>query len=302
VFDFARSALDAALQVPEKVVHTLTHTARSVLALARDSVSLIMSPERPATLFSAPRTLLNRPLTAHRAVAFGRVSLATVKQIKNEFGVTVNDVILAACARALGVYLREHGERPEHPLVTTIPVSEHSIDDDGVIRNRSSAMFIGLPVHLEDAASLVRSVHDQSVGAKRLYEYLGRGMLAEWIDLAPPGLFAAAANLYSRWKLAERLPPAHSVVISNVPGPPFPLYAGRSRLVAAYPLGPIFEGAAVNISVMSYDGSIDIGLITCPESVPDPQEIARGFERAIGELAVAAERGIEPRPSARSAR
>jgi diacylglycerol O-acyltransferase len=302
VLDFARSAVAAAVQVPSKLVHALVHTGRALTTLTRDSISLIVSRERPAALFSAPRTLLNRALTTERAVAFGKVQLDTVKRIKNEFGVTVNDVVLAACARALGMYLRECGERPEHPLVTTIPVSEHGIDNAGTMRNRVSAMFVGLPVHIEDAALLVHTVHDQSVGAKRLYDSFGPEMLAEWIDLAPPGLFASAASLYSRWKLADRVPPAHSVVISNVPGPPVPLYAGSSRLIAAYPLGPILEGAAVNISVMSYNGSVDIGLITCPQSIPDPHVIARGFERAIDELAMAAERRVDLCSSKRSAR
>jgi WS/DGAT/MGAT family acyltransferase len=273
------------MQVPEKLVHTLAHTGRACLALARDSAALVK--QGPSTLFSAPRTLLNRALTAERAVAFGSVPLDTVKQIKNRFGVTVNDVILAACARALGIYLREYGERPVRPLVTTIPVSEHGVGDDGAMRNRVSAMFVGLPVHLDDAAALLRSVHEQSLGAKRLYDAFGPEMLAEWIDLAPPGLFSAAAHLYSRWKLAERVPPPHSVVISNVPGPPQPLYSGGLRLVAAYPLGPILEGAAVNISVMSYAGSVDIGLITCPNAVRYPSRIARGFEDAIAELEAA---------------
>jgi hypothetical protein len=104
----------------------------------------------------------------------------------------------------------------------------------------------------------------------------------------PPQLFSAAMGLYSRWQLAERVPPAHSVVISNVSGPPMPLFAGDARLVVAYPLGPILEGAAVNITVMSYDGWVDIGLITCPRAVARPIEIARGFERAIDELGAAA--------------
>ena len=97
-------------------------------------------------------------------------------------------------------------------------------------------------------------------------------------------MFAGAAALYSRWKLAEHLPPAHSVVISNIAGPSMPLYVGDARLVAAYPLGPIFEGAVVNITVLSYAGSVDIGLITCPMSLPRPDEVARAFERAIAEL------------------
>jgi WS/DGAT/MGAT family acyltransferase len=239
-------------------------------------------------LFSSPRTSFNHALTPKRAVGFGRVPLATVKKIKNAFGVTVNDVVLAACARALGEYLRAHGETPRRPIVATVPVSEHAGESAPMRGNRVSAMFIGLPVHLDDLALVVHSIHEQSIGAKKVYAAFGPSMLAAWADLMPPRLFAAAMARYSRWRLAEYVPPAHSVVISNVPGPPMPLFAGDARLVAAYPLGPVLEGAAVNISVMSYLDAVDIGLITCARAVPRPSEIARGFERAVEELAAAA--------------
>jgi len=216
------------------------------------------------------------------------VPLATVKHVKNAFGVTVNDVVLAACARALGQYLREHGETPRRPLVATVPVSEHGAGGGVTSANRVSAMFIGLPVHVDDLETVVRSIHEQSIGAKKVYASFGPYLLAEWVDMAPPPLFSAAVGLYSRWQLAEYLPPAHSIVISNVAGSPVPLYASGARLIAAYPLGPVLEGAAVNISVMSYDGALDVGLITCPRAVPHPSEIARGFERATDELAAAA--------------
>jgi hypothetical protein len=80
------------------------------------------------------------------------------------------------------------------------------------------------------------------------------------------------------------MPPIHSLVISNVPGPPMPLFAGGARVVATYPLGPVLEGAAVNITVLSYQGSVDVGVISCRETVPDAWVIAAGFERAISRL------------------
>jgi WS/DGAT/MGAT family acyltransferase len=283
------SVFEAAVNAPGKIVSTLNRTGHALVSLARDSVHLITTRERPAMWFSSPRTAFNRALTADRAVAFGRVPLATVKQIKNAFGVTINDVVLAACARSLGEYLRMHGETPRRPLVASVPISEHASDRPVPSINRVSVMFLGLPVQLDDPEAVVRSIHEQSLGGKRVYETFGPYMLAEWVDIAPPPLFAAAVGAYSRWKLAEYVPPVHSLVISNVPGPPVPLYAGGARLVAAYPFGPILEGAAINITVMSYDGSVDLGLITCPRAVPRPAEIARGFERAIGELAAAAE-------------
>jgi diacylglycerol O-acyltransferase len=287
--DLAGAVWDAAAEAPGKIAHALNRTGHALVSLARDSVHLITTRERPAMWFSSPRTVFNCALTAERAVAFGRVPLATVKRIKNAFGVTVNDVVLAACARALGHYLREHGEAPQRPLVASVPISEHGIEGPVTSINRASVMFIGLPVHLDDPAAVVRSIHEQSIGGKRVYETFGPYMLAEWVDIAPPPLFAAAMGAYSRWKLAEYVPPVHSLVISNVPGPPMPLYAGGARLVAAYPFGPILEGAAVNISVMSYDSAVDMGLITCPRAVPRPAEIARGFERAVDELAAAAD-------------
>jgi WS/DGAT/MGAT family acyltransferase len=258
------------------------------MLLARQSVKLITTAEHPAMLFSAPRTSFNRALTADRAVAFGRVPLSTVKEIKAAFGVTVNDVVLAACSRALGQYLHAHGEMPDRALVATVPVSEHAMDEAAITGNRVSAMFIALPVHVKDLAVVLRSIRAQSAGAKKVYAAFGPSMLAEWADLMPPQLFAASMELYSRWKLAERVPPAHSVVISNVAGSPVPLYAGDTRLIAAYPLGPILEGAAINMTVMSYDGSVDIGLVTCPRAVPRPSEIAREFERAVEDLSRAA--------------
>jgi hypothetical protein len=191
--------------------------------------------------------------------------------------------VLAACTLALRDHLRTRGEQPQCAIIATVPVSDSASGDTG-FGNRVSAMFIGLPVHLDVATDVLRTVHEQSVGAKKAHAAFAPATLGDWAELAPPVLFAGAAALYSRWKLAEHLPPTHSVVISNIAGPPMPLYAADARLVSAYPLGPILEGAVVNITVLSYAGSLDIGLITCPKSVPRPDEVVRAFERAVAEL------------------
>ena len=146
------SALQVLMRAPAKVVSTLGRTGNALVLLARQSVHLVTTAEHPAMLFSAPRTSFNRALSAERVVAFGRVPLATVKEIKNAFGVTVNDVVLAACSRALGQYLRAHGETPQRPLVATVPVSEHAADTTSTSVNRVSAMFIALPVQIDDSA------------------------------------------------------------------------------------------------------------------------------------------------------
>lgn len=283
--ELALAVLRAAAETPGRAAATLRRTGQALLRLAGQSVSLITTRERPAMLFATPRTCFNRALTAERAVAFGRVDLERVKAVKNAFEVTVNDVVLAACTRAIGDYLRERGELPNRPLVATVPVSEHGMEGGPASSNLVSAMFIGLPVQEEDPRAVMRSIHEQTLGAKKVYASFGPYMLAEWVEMAPPPMFAAAVGAYSRWRLADHVPPAHSVVISNVPGPPVPLYAGEARLIAAYPFGPILEGAAVNITVVSYDGSVDVGVITCPRAVRRPHDLTDGFERAIGDFA-----------------
>jgi WS/DGAT/MGAT family acyltransferase len=291
----AGSALLSLLRAPASVVRTLTHTARAVGPFVRNAIEQASAAVPTILPFSAPRSMLNHALTAERAVAFGRVTLTAVKEIKSAYGVTVNDVVLAACTRALGDYLRAHGEPPPGPIVASVPVSEHVAGDTGQPSNRVSAMFVGLPVHLTAVEDILAFIQAQSAGAKGRYESLGSAMLADWAELAPPALFAGAAGLYSRWQLAERLPPPHSIVISNVPGPPFALYVGRVRLAAAYPLGPVLEGAGINISVLSYAGSVDIGLITCPRAVAEPSEIARGFERSVEDMLASARQLVSRR-------
>jgi len=296
----AASAVLSAMRAPVSVVQTLMHTARALPPFLRDLIEGASAVVPRILPFSAPRSTLNHALTPERAVAFGRVPLASVKEIKRAYGVTVNDVVLAACTRALGDYLRAHGEPPLRPIVASVPVSEHVASDAGQLSNRVSAMLVGLPVHLTVVEDIVTFIRTQSAGAKDRYASLGPAMLADWAELAPPALFSGAAGLYSRWQLAERLPSPHSIVISNVPGPAFVLYAGPARLVAAYPLGPVLEGAGINISVLSYAGSVDIGLITCPRAVAEPSEIARGFERSVEDMLASARQLSSHRPSVAS--
>jgi len=287
-------ALAAVAHAPANVAQALMHTARAVVPFARTAITGASALVAPILPFSAPRSRLNQALSPERAVAFGRVDLASVKQIKCAYGVTVNDVVLAAVAIALGDYLRAHGEPPHHPIVASVPVSEHAPNDAGTSGNRVSVMFVGLPVHLTRTEDILAFIHAQAHGAKEIHAALGPAMLADWAELAPPGPLTVAAGLYSRWQLAERLPPPHSIVVSNVPGPPCALWVGNARLAAAYPLGPVLEGAGINVSVVSYAGSVDVGLISCPRAVPDPGEIARRFERAIADMLASIRRAPSP--------
>jgi hypothetical protein len=119
---------------------------------------------------------------------------------------------------------------------------------------------------------------------KQQHARLGIAALGEWAEFTSSGLLGTAARFYSKQKLADRHRPLHNLVISNVRGPGAALYAADARLTAAYPLGPLMEGAGMNITILSYAGSVDFGVVACRRAVPHVSEIALGFGAAIGRL------------------
>jgi WS/DGAT/MGAT family acyltransferase len=237
------------------------------------------------TPFSAPRTSFNGSITSRRSVAFANLNLEDVKSVKNALGCTVNDVVLAVCGGALRRYLEARDEVPEKSLIAAIPVSVHGGDMEGV--NQVSAMFASLATDVDDPVERIRAINAVSRAAKDEHQAIGAGFLQNWAEFSGPNV-GLAFRLYSRMKLAERHAPIHNLVISNVPGPPFPLYFGGAKLVSLNPLGPIFEGAGLNITVLSYLDSVGFGLIACPESIPDLWSLAGFVPDAFEELKKAA--------------
>jgi WS/DGAT/MGAT family acyltransferase len=248
--------------------------------------------KRESPLPSAPRTRLNGRVTSRRAVALGSVSLSDVKRVKSAFAATVNHVVLAACAGALRRYLGTHGEIPRQPLVAAVPMALADRAADG-IGNSLSVLLVRLPVHLADPLDRLNASRDASRDAMRAHELLGGSQLREWADILTPPLLAGASQVYMRFGLAEHHRPLTNVVISNVPGPPMPLYCGGARVVACHPIGAIYDGCALNLTVMSYDGTIGVGAIACPDMVPAVDAIPRGFEASVAELRQLAEGASE---------
>jgi hypothetical protein len=153
-------------------------------------------------------------------------------------------------------------------------------------------MFVALPCHLDDPLERLRAIRESTKGAKEEHNALGADVLLNWTEHATPNVFSAAARAYTRLKLADHHRPIHSLVISNVPGPDFPLYLAGSELVAGFPLGPVMDGAGLNITVMSYRGVLNWGLVACAETVPRLSQLAQYIPDAIEELAAAA--GLDP--------
>lgn len=280
----------------ELIAHAVNSRARGVaklLPLLGQTVStaanLVQRHRDPDTIvgavpLTAPPTPWNAAVTPHRKVSFAKVDLADVKALKDSYGVTVNDIVLALMGGTLRRYLEAKDALPDDPLIAVCPVSVRTDDEKGETNNRVSAMFTTLATHLDAPAERVARIHETTKGAKEDHNAVGANFLTEWAEYAAPRTFALASRLYSQLNLADRHRPIHNVVISNVPGPPVPLYYAGAELVAAYPMGPIMEGAGLNITVMSYRDRVDIGFMACRELVPDVWDLPGHVDAAMAEL------------------
>jgi len=246
-------------------------------------------PQSKAALpLSAPRTSFNGSLTWRRSVALTAIGLDDVKRLKAATGTTVNDVVLAVCTGALREFLLEGDELPAKPLVAVVPVSVRSDVDDPRGSNQVSTMFVQLPVEQDDPIDRLQAIHDGTLGAKEEHEALGPDTLINWAEHATPNFFANAARLYSRMRLADRHRPIANLVISNVPGPDFPLYLAGAELVAGFPLGPVMDGMGVNITIMSYRGVLYWGIHASPDTIPRLWNLTAAVPVALDELLLAA--------------
>ena len=250
-------------------------------------------PERKvgAAPLGAPNTSWCGSLSPLRTVGFARVPLQDVRALKTAFGCTVNDVVLGLCAGTLRAYMLDRDELPDEPLVAACPVSVRT-DGESTGGNKVSAMFTTLDTDLADPAERIRAIQACTVGAKKEHLAVGADMLQNWAEYAAPNTFNLASRLYASWGLAGSHRPIHNVIISNVPGPAFPLYYAGAEMVAAYPMGPVMEGVGLNITVFSYRGSVDFGFMVDRELVPDVWNMADRVKDALAELQEAA--GLTP--------
>ncbi len=249
---------------------------------------------KAALPLSAPRTSINAAVYARRRTAFAAASLADAKALKNKMGTTVNDVVLAMCTGALRTYLLAGDELPDIPLVSVVPVSVTPDVAELKGSNKVSSMFVQLPCQLDDPIERLMAIHEGTKGAKEEHHALGATTLQNWAEHATPNLFAAAARLYTGMKLANRHRPVANLVISNVPGPDFPLYMGGSQMMGMFPLGPVMDGMGLNVTIMSYMGVLYWGLASDARAVPRLWDIAAAIPHALTELMDAA--GLESEP------
>jgi WS/DGAT/MGAT family acyltransferase len=249
-----------------------------------------------AGLNPAPETPLNVPIGPHRRLWWVRSSLSDFKAIKNALGGTVNDVVLAVVSGALGRWLRTRGVRTEGlELRALVPVSIRPPGAERDLGNQIAAMRGPLPVYATDPIDRLEIVKDAMAHLKQSKQALGAEVISGLNDFAPPTLLAQA----SRLNFSTRL---FNLIVTNVPGPQFPLYLLGRELQELAPVAFLPEDHALAVAIMSYNGAVDFGLLGDYDAMPDLDVFADYLEDALAELMEAAGVGKPTAPVSSRAR
>src|SRR5215216_3252305 len=243
-------------------------------------------PRAPAilevTTARPPRTSFNGRISGHRRFSFGQLSLHTVKAIKNEAGVTVNDVVVSLCAGAVRDWLKDRDELPRKPLVAMVPVSVRTKDEMGTFGNRVSMMIVPIATDEADPKRRLRRTHELLRGAKTRHQATPANLLTDATSFIPPAVASLAAR--TTMEVMGRTRPPLNVVISNVPGPRSPLFLAGAKLEAHYPVSVVVDGVGLNITVMSYLDHLDFGIVADRDQVDDVWTLMERLSRALDEL------------------
>jgi diacylglycerol O-acyltransferase len=277
-------ALAERLSQPTEIVRGIRAALRAPRTLAVSAYESLVGVGAMAWagLNPAPPSPYNQPIGPHRRFNWVRVSLADVKAIKNELGGTVNDVMLATVSGALGRHLRSRGvDTTGLTLKTMVPVSVRADVERGALGNRVAAMMAPLPVHSEDPVQTMAMISEAMRGLKESGQAVGAERLTELSGFAPPTVMSQAARVMQRQRF-------FNLVVTNVPGPQFPLYLIGHEMTDAFPMVPLAPGQAFGVAIMSYNGAINFGLVGDYDVMHDLDELTEDFHDALEDLARAA--------------
>jgi WS/DGAT/MGAT family acyltransferase len=221
----------------------------------------------------------NAPLGPQRAFAWASVSLDAVKRIKEHFGVTVNDVVLALTGSAVRHYLAARGELPRQPLVAAMPVSTRGAGDAS-LGNQLDATSVSFATDVADPVERLLAIHASAKTAKEMEKAMRAHELGPLGEAAPPRLI----NLAVRALTGAGVSVPVNVAVSNVIGPALPLYTAGARIEHVFPMSVLLPGAGLNVTTFSYHGLVDFGFTVDPELVPDAWPLAGGVPAALREL------------------
>jgi len=275
------------LQTPRKIAVYLLRTAQR-------GMTILQQGRRNPMAIGVSGPCFNGTVGPRRANAFVSVSLADVRAVKDVFGVKVNDVILALVSGSLREHMERHGEMPDRSLVAGVPVSTRMADDTDQT-NRVASMAALLATDVGDPAERIQAIYRSTQSAKELTEAVRARKIQSVGEVVPPLLIGLASRAAWASNISGRLPVVQNVVVSNIPGPPFPLYMCGARVTGLYAASVLVFFAGLNVTVMSYMDRVDFGLTVDPDLVDDQWGMADGIKDALVKLMEAAQLG-KPTP------
>jgi WS/DGAT/MGAT family acyltransferase len=271
----------SALQKIPDVLKALANVASQGLSLS----SPLLVKGLPS--LTAPKTMLNQTITSQRAFAARSMPLADAKAIAKQTETKLNDVVMAVCSGALRRYLLEKHGLPAEPLVAMVPVSLREPGNTET-NNQVSGMLCNLATDVADPLERLQAIRTSTLEAKEFSGKIKDATPRDFAIFGLPVVMQGAMGLYGRSGLADQLPPSANVVISNVPGPPTPLYVAGAKVLTLYPVSIPTHGVALNLTVQSYNGALDFGLTACRKTVPELDKLAGYIEESLQELKEAA--------------
>ena len=284
--EMLRGVLGNQAQKVAEIVRNLPATVGTLKNAAGKAVSassLLTGRSGPRNLTLAPRTPLNMSVTTGRAFASVTVPLPELKELGRAHEATINDMVLMLCSSALRRYYAKRKLLPRKSLIAAVPISLRA-KGDTTADNQASMSFISLGTNVSDPKKRLAHIKAASAAMKSSMGSLKSILPTDFPSLGVPWLIEAATALYGKAKVADRIPQVANVVISNVPGPPLPLYMAGARMITNYPTSIIVHGMALNITVQSYDKSLDFGLMADAQAMPDVRELADAIAIAFDDL------------------
>lgn len=257
--------------------------AKAVPAMVRFQKGLVQKKFSVNT--KVPRTRFSGVITSHRVVDGRNFDLSEVKKIKSMVdGATVNDAVLSIVGGALRKYLESKRELPAETLVAMAPISVRGEEGKKAFGNQVAAMTVKLGTDIADPLKRLQAVHDAASSSKEMTNAVGAKLMTDFSQFIPSTTAALATRLYSDMRMAENVNVGFNCVVTNIPGPQFPLYCAGARLVTQFGLGPVFDGMGLIFPVFSYCGQITITVNSCREMMPDPEYFAICLQESFDEL------------------
>jgi diacylglycerol O-acyltransferase / wax synthase len=266
-------------------VRQIEVVAKSVPGLFRAAKGLADKSFSLEAATTSPRTRFNARVSSNRVVEGRSFALADFKALRAlSPGCKINDVFLAVIGGGLRRYLEAKSDLPDATMTAMAPISVRSTDEKNDMGNQVAAMIVPLGTHIADPVERLRYIHEQTIASKAMTDALGARQMTEMSKVSPALFMALGAQLYSRFGLSDYIRPPFNTVVTNVPGPPVPIYSTGAQLVSMHGLLCLTDGLGLGHVVQSYVHQATIGFTACRKLLPDPDFYAQCLQDSFDEL------------------